>query len=270
MASSENWEKGEKKQTRQRRWMEGEVILLANLVKARREHLFGTSEGFGVEKRKRKMWEEVAERVKVAGGDVDRGGWESMRKKWTDVSFRAKKYKKDRLGVNKTGGGPQPLINPAMEAVLDALPCEVTGGIVPIGVCETVPEMQDSPQTQIGREEQTKSQVDLTKEAGPSGVHKPAQCAMDGNSQSSTSSGGNSQGARPKKRKREENSKKRSRLSKDPSLLDLNNEMILLEKTKIEIQRQILETLKQISNNISKLIPEPDTVDLLTSMISEQ
>ena len=49
------------------------------------------------------MWEEVAERMQAAGGGADRGGWEGMRKKWTDVSFRAKKYKKDRQGINVTG-----------------------------------------------------------------------------------------------------------------------------------------------------------------------
>lgn len=69
----------------------GRSDLTGRLVKVRREQLLGTSEGFGVEKRKRKMWEEVAERMKAAGGDVDRGGRESMRKKWTDVSFRVKK-----------------------------------------------------------------------------------------------------------------------------------------------------------------------------------
>ena len=42
------------------------------------------------------------------------------------------------------GGGPQPPENPVFEAVLKALPDVVVEGILPAGVCDTVPKVNVS------------------------------------------------------------------------------------------------------------------------------
>ncbi len=80
------------------------MLTLINYVQAKGGVLFGSERGPGVEKRKRKAWEEIAVEVRGAGGQgVDRGGFREVRSKWNDLVYRAKKYKVKRLATNKTG-----------------------------------------------------------------------------------------------------------------------------------------------------------------------
>ena len=67
--------------------------------------LFGSGGGHGVDARKRKAWSEVAEKVAEVGNPygINRGGAEDIRRKWSDLAYRAKQYLKRRNGKNVTG-----------------------------------------------------------------------------------------------------------------------------------------------------------------------
>ena len=44
-----------------------------------------------------------AEEILKAAGGMNRGGWEVIRRKWSDVCYRAKHYSRNRAWKNVTG-----------------------------------------------------------------------------------------------------------------------------------------------------------------------
>ncbi|XP_072030178.1 uncharacterized protein [Amphiura filiformis] len=153
-------EKGTDKtnKARQPKWEEEEVLILVACVKDKTGELFGSAGSAGVEVKKRKAWKEISEVLGSAGYSRT---WEVVRKKWADMAFRAKQYRRNRIGANVTGGGKQPVENKGLEAVLNALPDEVTEGVVPVGTCETIPQIetpaedQDIDNKKIGKKKKT-------------------------------------------------------------------------------------------------------------------
>ncbi|XP_072032812.1 uncharacterized protein [Amphiura filiformis] len=81
---------------RQPKWEEEEVLILA-ACEGQDGELFGSAGGAGVEVKKRKAWKVISEVLGSAGYSRT---WEVVRKKWADVAFRAKQYRRNRIGAN--------------------------------------------------------------------------------------------------------------------------------------------------------------------------
>ena len=78
---------------------------MCNFIKLHRNELFGSgSKGcYGVERVKEEAWEECRLCIVAAGGRPDRT-WRKIRKKWQDISSKAKKYNTGRTAyLNGTG-----------------------------------------------------------------------------------------------------------------------------------------------------------------------
>ena len=66
-----------------------EIYILANFMERKNVILFGTAKGAGFQARKNKAWQELERIMKAAGYNRS---WDVCRRKWIDVSHRAKTY----------------------------------------------------------------------------------------------------------------------------------------------------------------------------------
>ena len=88
-------------QKKEPRWQDFEVRALVSFCADNQAGLHGSGGGAGVESTKRKLWTIASEVVRAAGGSER--DWKTARKKWSDLSYRAKQYKNKREGKGVTG-----------------------------------------------------------------------------------------------------------------------------------------------------------------------
>ncbi|XP_063962964.1 uncharacterized protein LOC129280506 [Lytechinus pictus] len=244
--------------------------------------LFGTGGrgSMGVERQKVEAWNKCRFAIISAGGRSDRS-LEKIRKKWQDLSSKAKKYSvQRRKQVHGTGGGEFIPPNEQYELVLQALPNELRDGITAIGNSETIPSIGQLPLVDAtGKMSQpTSSSVFVEREKIPSIGQLPLVDATGKTSRPTSSfvfverekrsvpitesETEDSQERRQAMKKR----KKGKRLKKDSDevdLLTLNKTMVLKEERKVVALEGILSTLKVIhglleciSSNFNQSGPE--------------
>nr|XP_054772496.1 uncharacterized protein LOC129280506 [Lytechinus pictus] len=153
-------------------WEPHEVQALCSFVKMNASTLFGTGGrgSMGVERQKAESWNKCRFAIISAGGRSDRS-LEKIRKKWQDLSSKAKKYNvQRRKQVHGTGGGEFIPPNEQYELVLQALPNELRDGITAIGNSETIPSIGQLPLVDAtGKTSQpTSSSVFVEREKIPS------------------------------------------------------------------------------------------------------
>ncbi|XP_041475634.1 uncharacterized protein LOC121424102 [Lytechinus variegatus] len=128
-------------------WEPHEVQALCSFVKMNASTLFGTGGrgSMGVERQKVEAWDRCRLAIVSAGGRSDRS-LEKIRKKWQDLSSKAKKYNvQRRKEMHGTGGGAFTPPNEQYELVLQALPNELRDGITAIGNSESIPSIGQLP-----------------------------------------------------------------------------------------------------------------------------
>ena len=75
----------------------------ATFVKDNARELFGSTGCAAVESVKRKAWQRCEMELRAAGGPEHPGGWDAIRRKWSDATYRAKIYSRKLQGRNVTG-----------------------------------------------------------------------------------------------------------------------------------------------------------------------
>ncbi|XP_072019224.1 uncharacterized protein [Amphiura filiformis] len=133
------------------------------------------------------------------------------------------------------GGGKQPTEHKGLEAVLNALPDEVTEGVVPAGTCETIPQIQTLPEDQ---------DIDNVHELhvdkpGPTTSRKRVRVVKYDSTEVESQS---SQYLEVEKKKEEEEEAEEhfKEERRGVTLLEMNREIQEVEKRKLEVQEGIL------------------------------
>ncbi|XP_072034732.1 uncharacterized protein [Amphiura filiformis] len=179
--------------------------------------------------------------------------------------FERKQYRRNRIGANVTGGGKQPAENKGLQAVLNALPDEVTEGVVPArGTCETIPQIETLPEDQ---------EIDnvLEYRAGPSTEITRKRMRVvkyDSTEAESQSSQYVDLETKKKKKKKQKNISKKK--DEGVTLLEMNREIQEVEKRKLEVQEGILGALLSIDATLKKRLPQETALDLFNQMQTEQ
>ncbi|XP_071823369.1 uncharacterized protein [Apostichopus japonicus] len=125
------------KRCRKKNFSQHEIIILCQFVKENREKLFGRA-GHCSQKveDRKKSYWEKAAHSIRVAGGASERSASELKKKWSDLKILAKKYQRAK---HATGGGPAADYSPVYEAVLEAMAPQARDGVNALGTSETDP-----------------------------------------------------------------------------------------------------------------------------------